>query len=404
MKKTETIRSEFPSLFEKDEKGNQVVYLDGPGGTQVPISVIESVSDYYKTSNANTHGEFPSSKKTDNIMESMREKASVFLGAESKETISIGQNMTTLNYSLARAFSKLFKEGDEVIITELDHEANRGPWKTLENIGVKLIEVKLLNDGTLDYEDFKNKINDKTVLVAMGMASNSLGTINDFVQIKEYLKNYNSLFLLDAVHYAPHFSINVQDLECDFLLCSAYKFYGPHVGLLYSRPGLLEKIQPDRLIVQDQFAPFIIETGTLNHAACNGVTAAIDFIASLGEGKTVKEQLIDAYKNLGQHEFQIASHLYSELSALRKISIVGTNFESTKRSPTVSFVHNEFTANEICKKLAQENICAWDGHFYALKSIQALGLEEKGGVTRLGISVYNTLDEINRTVELISKI
>ena len=404
MKKTETIRSEFPSLFEKDEKGNQVVYLDGPGGTQVPISVIESVSDYYKTSNANTHGEFPSSKKTDNIMESMREKASVFLGAESKETISIGQNMTTLNYSLARAFSKLFKQGDEVIITELDHEANRGPWKTLENIGVKLIEVKLLNDGTLDYEDFKNKINDKTVLVAMGMASNSLGTINDFVQIKEYLKNYNSLFLLDAVHYAPHFSINVQDLECDFLLCSAYKFYGPHVGLLYSRPGLLEKIQPDRLIVQDQFAPFIIETGTLNHAACNGVTAAIDFIASLGEGKTVKEQLIDAYKNLGQHEFQIASHLYSELSALRKISIVGTSFESTKRSPTVSFVHNEFTANEICKKLAQENICAWDGHFYALKSIQALGLEEKGGVTRLGISVYNTLDEINRTVELISKI
>lgn len=404
MKKTETIRSEFPSLFEKDEKGNQVVYLDGPGGTQVPISVIESVSDYYKKSNANTHGEFPSSKKTDNIMESMREKASVFLGAESKETISIGQNMTTLNYSLARAFSKLFKEGDEVIITELDHEANRGPWKTLENIGVKLIEVKLLNDGTLDYDDFKNKINDKTVLVAMGMASNSLGTINDFVQIKEYLKNYNSLFLLDAVHYAPHFSINVQDLECDFLLCSAYKFYGPHVGLLYSRPGLLEKIQPDRLIVQDQFAPFIIETGTLNHAACNGVAAAIDFIASLGEGKTVKEQLIDAYKNLGQHEFQIASHLYSELSALRKISIVGTNFESTKRSPTVSFVHNEFTANEICKKLAQENICAWDGHFYALKSIQALGLEEKGGVTRLGISVYNTLDEINRTVELISKI
>ena len=404
MKKTETIRSEFPSLFEKDEKGNQVVYLDGPGGTQVPISVIESVSDYYKKSNANTHGEFPSSKKTDNIMESMREKASVFLGAESKETISIGQNMTTLNYSLARAFSKLFKEGDEVIITELDHEANRGPWKTLENIGVKLIEVKLLNDGTLDYDDFKNKINDKTVLVAMGMASNSLGTINDFVQIKEYLKNYNSLFLLDAVHYAPHFSINVQDLECDFLLCSAYKFYGPHVGLLYSRPGLLEKIQPDRLIVQDQFAPFIIETGTLNHAACNGVTAAIDFIASLGEGKTEKEQLIDAYKNLGQHEFQIASHLYSELSALRKISIVGTNFESTKRSPTVSFVHNEFTANEICKKLAQENICAWDGHFYALKSIQALGLEEKGGVTRLGISVYNTLDEINRTVELISKI
>ena len=153
----------------------------------------------------------------------------------------------------------------------------------------KNIEVKLLDDGTLDYDDFKLKINEKTVLVAMGMASNSIGTINDFIQIKDYLKNYNCLLLLDAVHYAPHFSINVKDLECDFLLCSAYKFYGPHIGLLYSKPGLLEKIQPERLIVQDQFAPFIIETGTLNHAACNGVTASINFIASLGNGKTDKE-------------------------------------------------------------------------------------------------------------------
>ena len=404
MKKIETIRIEFPSLLVKDERGNQVVYLDGPGGTQVPINVIESISDYYKTCNANSHGEFLTSKKTDEVMESMREKAAVFLGAESKECISIGQNMTTLNYSLARAFSKLFKQGDEVIITELDHEANRGPWKTLENIGVKLIDVKLLNDGTLDYDDFKNKINEKTVLVAMGMASNSIGTINDFIQIKDYLKNYNCLLLLDAVHYAPHFSINVKDLGCDFLLCSAYKFYGPHVGLLYSKPGLLEKIQPERLIVQDQFAPFIIETGTLNHAACNGVTAAINFIASLGNGKTEKEQLIDAYNNLGQHEFQLASHLYSQLNALSKINVIGRDFKSAKRSPTVSFVHDEFTANEICQKLAKENICAWDGHFYALKSIQALGLEEKGGVTRLGISVYNTLEEINRTVEIISKI
>ena len=404
MKKTEEIRSEFPSLLTQDEKGNQVVYLDGPGGTQVPTSVIESISDYYKECNANTHGEFLSSKKTDEIMDNMREKVSVFLGAESKGCISIGQNMTTLSYSLARAFSKIFKQGDEVIITELDHEANRGPWKTLENIGVKLIEVKLLNDGTLDYNDFKNKINDKTVLVAMGMSSNAIGTLNDFMQIRDYLKNHNALFLLDAVHYAPHFSIDIDDLGCDFLLCSAYKFYGPHVGLLYSKPGLLEKIQPERLVVQDQFAPFIIETGTLNHAACNGVAAAIDFIASIGDGKTYKEKLIDAYNSLGKHEFKLASYLYSELKKLNKIDVIGTDFKSVKRTPTVSFVHDEFTANEVCQKLAQENICAWDGHFYALKAIQVLGLEEKGGVVRLRISAYNSLDEINRTVEAISKI
>ena len=404
MKKTEEIRSEFPSLLTQDEKGNQVVYLDGPGGTQVPTSVIESISDYYKEYNANTHGVFLSSKKTDEIMDNMREKASVFLGADSTACISIGQNITTLRYSLPRAVSKIFKQGDEVIITELDHEANRGPWKTLENIGVKLIEVKLLNDGTLDYNDFKNKINDKTVLVAMGMSSNAIGTLNDFRQIRDYLKNHNALFLLDAVHYAPHFSIDIDDLGCDFLLCSAYKFYGPHVGLLYSKPGLLEKIQPERLVVQDQFAPFIIETGTLNHAACNGVAAAIDFIASIGDGKTYKEKLIDAYNNLGKHEFNLASHLYSELNKLDKIDVIGTNFKSVKRTPTVSFVHDAFTANEVCQKLAQENICAWDGHFYALKAIQVLGLEEKGGVVRLGISAYNSLDEINRTVEVISKI
>ena len=404
MKKTEEIRSEFPSLLTQDEKGNQVVYLDGPGGTQVPTSVIESISDYYKECNANTHGEFLSSKKTDEIMDNMREKVSVFLGAESKSCISIGQNMTTLSYSLARAFSKIFKQGDEVIITELDHEANRGPWKTLENIGVKLIEVKLLKDGTLDYNDFKNKINDKTVLVAMGMSSNAIGTLNDFRQIRDYLKNHNALFLLDAVHYAPHFSIDIDDLGCDFLLCSAYKFYGPHVGLLYSKPGLLEKIQPERLVVQDQFAPFIIETGTLNHAACNGVAAAIDFIASIGDGKTYKEKLIDAYNSLGKHEFKLASYLYSELKKLDKIDVIGTDFKSVKRTPTVSFVHDEFTANEVCQKLAQENICAWDGHFYALKAIQVLGLEEKGGVIRLGISAYNSLDEINRTVKAVSKI
>ena len=404
MKKTEEIRSEFPSLLTQDEKGNQVVYLDGPGGTQVPTSVIESISDYYKECNANTHGEFLSSKKTDEIMDNMREKVSVFLGAESKSCISIGQNMTTLSYSLARAFSKIFKQGAEGIITELDHEANRGPWKTLENIGVKLVEVKLLNDGTLDYNDFKNKINDKTVLVAMGMSSNAIGTLNDFRQIRDYLKNHNALFLLDAVHYAPHFSIDIDDLGCDFLLCSAYKFYGPHVGLLYSKPGLLEKIQPERLVVQDQFAPFIIETGTLNHAACNGVAAAIDFIASIGDGKTYKEKLIDAYNSLGKHEFKLASYLYSELKKLNKIDVIGTDFKSVKRTPTVSFVHDEFAANEVCKKLAQENICAWAGRFYALKAIQVLGLEEKGGVVRLGISAYNSLDEINRTVEAISKI
>ena len=401
---SEKIRDNFPSLDRLDKKNNQIIYLDGPGGTQVPIQVIEGVSQYYIRSNANTHGEFSTSKETDFMMDGLRERVADLFGSEGPSTISIGQNMTTLNYSLARALSRKFKEGDEVIITELDHEANRGPWKVLEEVGVKLIEVELLETGVLDYVDFKNKINDKTVMVCMGMSSNALGTLNDFIKVGKYLENKNCLFLLDAVHYAPHFSINVQELGCDFMLCSAYKFYGPHVSFLYSRPGLLESLNTDRLIVQDQAAPYNIETGTLNHAACSGVASAIDFISSIGEGATLREKLESAYQKISSHEFELAKHLYDSLQNLEKITVVGPDFLSKKRTPTVSFVHNSLSAQEVCKKLANKNICAWDGHFYALKAIQKLGLESRGGVTRLGVSLYNTKKEIDKVIEVIKTI
>ena len=398
------VRSNFPSLSLKDENENQIIYLDGPGGTQVPSSVIDAISNYYRQSNSNTHGEFITSKETDSIMDSMRKKVAQLLGAESKECISIGQNMTTLNYSLSRGLSKIFKKGDEVIITELDHEANRGPWKTIESYGIKLVEVALLQDGTLDYNDFKNKINQRTALVAMGMSSNALGTINDFNYIKKITTKYSSLLLLDAVHYAPHFSIDVKSLDCDFLICSAYKFYGPHVGLLYSRPGLLDTLDPDRLIVQEQYAPYKIETGTLNHAACSGVSAAIDFISSIGEGNSYREKLVSAYKKISNHEYELASNLYSSLDALDNVTIIGQDFSNKNRTPTVSFIHKKYSANEICKKLGEVNICAWDGHFYALKAIQKLNLEKIGGVTRLGVSLYNSQQEIDRIVKIISNL
>ena len=397
------IRDFFPSIVRADHNNNQIIYFDGPGGTQVPIQVIEAISQYYIRSNANTHGEFITSQETDKVMDDLRLKMSEFLGSESPDTISIGQNMTSLNYSLARALAKKFNSGDEVIITELDHEANRGPWRVLEEAGIKLIEVSLLQNGALDYEDFRNKINDKTVMVCMGMSSNALGTLNDFVAVKSFLPQ-NCLFLLDAVHYAPHFSINVKELGCDFLLCSAYKFYGPHVGFLYSKPGLLEQLETDRLVVQDQKAPYIIETGTLNHAACAGVSAAIDFIANIGEGNSFRDKLIDAFSKISSHEFALAKHLYESINSLNKVNVVGKDFSDTKRTPTVSFVHSDHTPQEICRALASENICAWDGHFYALKAIQKLGLEEMGGVTRLGISIYNTKEEVERVVSVISKL
>ena len=397
------IREAFPSLSLRDKNNNQIIYLDGPGGTQVPNSVIDGISEYYKKHNANTHGEFGTSIETDKIMSTLRDKVSILLNAEDKNCISIGQNMTTLNFQLARGLSKMFKEGDEVIITALDHEANRGPWKILEEKGIKLIEINLLLNGELDYNDFENKINSKTVMIAMGMSSNALGTINDFEKIRKLTLNKKILLLLDAVHYAPHFTIDVKSLKCDFLLCSAYKFYGPHVGLLYTKPDFLNKIDTDRLIVQEQDAPYKIETGTLNHAACNGVIKAIDFISSFGNGNSLREKIESSYLKISRHENKLASKLYSSLNQLKNIEVIGTDF-SKRRAPTVSFVHKNKSPNEICKILASENICAWDGHFYALKAIQDLDLEKIGGVTRLGVSLYNTEEEIDRTIEIISKI
>ena len=397
------IREAFPSLSLRDKNNNQIIYLDGPGGTQVPNSVIDGISDYYKKHNANTHGEFGTSIETDKIMSTLRDKVSILLNAEDKNCISIGQNMTTLNFQLARGLSKMFKEGDEVIITALDHEANRGPWKIFEEKGIKLIEINLLLNGELDYNDFENKINSKTVMIAMGMSSNALGTINDFEKIRKLTLNKKILLLLDAVHYAPHFTIDVKSLKCDFLLCSAYKFYGPHVGLLYTKPDFLNKIDTDRLIVQEQDAPYKIETGTLNHAACNGVIKAIDFISSFGNGNSLREKIESSYLKISRHENKLASKLYSSLNQLKNIEVIGTDF-SKRRAPTVSFVHKNKSPNEICKILASYNICAWDGHFYALKAIQDLDLEKIGGVTRLGVSLYNTEEEIDRTIEIISKI
>ena len=397
------IREAFPSLSLRDKNNNQIIYLDGPGGTQVPNSVIDGISEYYKKHNANTHGEFGTSIETDKIMSTLRDKVSILLNAEDKNCISIGQNMTTLNFQLARGLSKMFKEGDEVIITALDHEANRGPWKIFEEKGIKLIEINLLLNGELDYNDFENKINSKTVMIAMGMSSNALGTINDFEKIRKITLNKKILLLLDAVHYAPHFTIDVKSLKCDFLLCSAYKFYGPHVGLLYTKPDFLNKIDTDRLIVQEQDAPYKIETGTLNHAACNGVIKAIDFISSFGDGNSLREKIESSYLKISRHENKLASKLYSSLNQLKNIEVIGTDF-SKRRAPTVSFIHKNKSPNEICKILASENICAWDGHFYALKAIQDLDLEKIGGVTRLGVSLYNTEEEIDRTIEIISKI
>lgn len=395
------IRKQFPALKRK-VKGSPLIFMDGPGGTQVPDRVIRGISNYYKRSNANAHGAFTTTKETDQKLDMMRSHLATMLNAESKSCISIGQNMTTLNYALARAFSRMLQPGDEVLITQLDHEANRGPWLTLRAHGIKVREVKLLPGGALDYEDFEQKLNENTRLVAMGMSSNALGTVNDYALVRTLSHRVGAMLLLDAVHYAPHFSIDVQAIGCDFLLCSAYKFYGPHIGVLYSKTGLLDQMPTDRLRTADQHAPFSIETGTLNHAAMAGVIGAIDFMASLGEGDDLRIKLSNAYQKIGEHEFSLASKLYNGLSQLSGLTIIGQDFSSTTRTPTVSFTLGGFNPQQVCEHLAEHNICAWDGHFYALRAIESLGLAERGGVTRLGISVYNAEEEVDKVIEVLS--
>jgi len=394
---SESIRKQFPSLQRK-HNDLPMVFLDGPAGTQVPQSVIEAISHYYSTSNANTHGAFITTRETDDVIQHMRQSMAALLGAENEDTISIGQNMTSLNFALARAMSRILQPGDEVLITQLDHEANRGPWLTLTHFGINVKEVILQSDGVLDYDDFAGKINAKTKLVCMGMSSNCIGTVNNFKLVRKLTNQYNAWLLLDAVHYAPHFSIDVQSLGCDFLLCSAYKFYGPHVGILYSRPGLLDQLPTDRLRTAGQKAPYSIETGTLNHAAIAGVGAAVGFLASLGSGGSLREKLISAYQSISEHEYRLAGKLYQGLKQIPGLMMIGQDFSAPSRTPTVSFTMKGKTPWQICEHLAKKNICAWDGHFYAIRAIEVLGLLEQGGVTRLGISLYNTEEEVNLTV------
>jgi len=397
------VRHQFPSLS-RTHNNQPLIFLDGPAGTQVPELVINAISKYYSTSNSNTHGAFITAQETDQLIDRMRQRMAALIGAEGPETISIGQNTTTLNFALARAFSRLLKPGDEVLITQLDHEANRGPWLALRDFGIIVREVSLQATGVLDYDDFASKINENTRLVCLGMSSNSIGTVNNYKLVRQLSYRYNALLLLDAVHYAPHFYIDAQSIGCDFLLCSAYKFYGPHVGVLYSKPGALDRLPTDRLRTAGQTAPSSIETGTLNHAAMVGVSAAVDFIEGLGQGKSSREKIIDAYKNIGMHEFALARKLYEGLKKIPGVSIVGQDFTNVKRAPTVSFTMEGKTPEQVCEQLAAKNICAWSGHFYAIHAIEVLGLLEKGGVTRLGVSVYNIDSEINLTVETIKKI
>ena len=405
---TECLRAcaEFPSLA-RSLNGQPIAFLDGPGGTQVPESVLIAIRDSYIERNANFDGLFSTSIDVSAAVADARSAVADFLGAKSGTDISFGANMTTLNFALSHALVRGMRPGDEVVITQLDHEANRGPWLNLMNRGIVVREVKLNPDGHLDPDDFAHQVNSRTRVVALGIASNSIGTVTALDQARALCAEVGAYLVVDAVHYAAHFPLDVLALGVDFLLCSAYKFYGPHVGILYARAGLLEQIEPDFLRTQKSVAPYRIETGTLNHAALAGVHAALEYLEKWGTGGSRRTRLISAMQGLHHYETELAKYYYDSVKGIAGVTVWGPEFDASPRAPTVSITLANQTPAQTAKALADKGLQVWHGHFYALKVLEVLevlGLADSGGLLRVGISMYNSRLEIDRLLENIETI
>ncbi|MGE5542984.1 MAG: cysteine desulfurase-like protein, partial [Bacillota bacterium] len=367
----EKCRGQFPSLTQ-EVNGYAAAFFDGPGGTQVPQRVIDAAVRYYTNSNCNTHGAFKTSRETDEILAGARQAMADFLGCSAGE-VAFGNNMTTLNYALSRALGRTMKAGDEVVITDLDHEANRGPWLALEERGVVVRSVKVnLADCTLDYRDFESKVNARTKVVALGYASNAVGTINDVKWAAELAHSVGATCVVDAVHSALHLAADVKDIGCDFLLCSAYKFFGPHVGVMYGKRDLFERLGTYKLKPQDDRPPYKIETGTLNHEGIAGVTEAVNFIASLGgeDGATSgtaasrRNRILAGFQAIESHERPLFRTLMDGLDSIPGTTMFGLP-ANARRTPTVSFRLKGKSPAEIAGYLGDRGIFVWDGDFYA---------------------------------------
>jgi cysteine desulfurase family protein (TIGR01976 family) len=396
-------RKDFPALM-REREGMTLAFLDGPGGSQVPGIVIDTMGDFYATCNVNTHGKFSPSREVDRRMDLAREVMATFLGAETPACISFGQNMTTLNYALSGAIGRTLSKGDEVLITQLDHEANRGPWLRLQERGMIIQEVRLAPSGQLDLDDMAAKITPRTKVFAVGASSNALGTVNDIALARRLTQAVGALLVVDAVHYAPHFPLDVKTLGMDFLLCSGYKFYGPHVGVLYSRPGALDRLPTDRLSVQDPAAPYRIETGTLNHAGIDGLRAAVEYLAGWGSGTTLRERVVDAMSGISAYEHGLAKFYHDAVRELPGVQVWGPDFSTRGRAPTVSITLDKTTAGDAAAALGKQGICVWDGHFYAARAVGILGLSDRGGLLRTGVSMYSAREDLERLLAGIAKL
>ena len=396
------IRAQFPALQRK-HNGNSVAYFDAPGGTQVPRVVAEAMTEYLFDHNANTHWLYPTSEETDAIIERSREAVADLLNASPAEII-FGANMTTLTFHLARALGRTWRAGDEVIVTELDHHGNVAPWRALEvDRGIVVRTARMIPEtAQLDYDHLASLVSSGTKLIAAGAASNAVGTINDLARVGAIARDWGALFFVDAVHLAPHELIDVRTMACDFLACSAYKFYGPHAGILFARRELLDALPFPKLVPAPDWSPERAETGTQNHEAIAGITATIEFLASLGgEGGLRRERLARAYAALHDRAEPQLQMLWDGLTSLPKVRVYGPPPDQP-RTPTVAFTIDGVHPDDIARALAGKGLFASNGDFYALTCIERLGCTD--GVVRIGCAAYTTDDDVRRLVDEVAAI
>jgi cysteine desulfurase family protein (TIGR01976 family) len=398
------VRAQFPSL-QLQVNGQPAAFLDGPAGTQVPKQVIDAVQGYFTGANANTGGAFETSRATDRMLTAARAAMADFFNCSAEEVV-FGQNMTTITFALSRAIGRELKPGDEIVVTTLDHDANVAPWRALEEKGVVVRQVDIHEpDCTLNFDDLKQKLNSKTKLVAVGYASNAVGTINPIAEITQLAHQAGALMFVDAVHYAPHGSIDVRALDCDFLVCSPYKFFGPHTGTFYGKKEHLLRFTPYKVRPASDSLPDRWETGTQVHELIAGIAAAVNYIADLGRHcepsvSDRRSALLAAYRATRAHEMALFQKLASGLLSIPGLQFFGIRDENRfdQRCSTVSVKLANHSANEAAKFLGDRGIFTWDGNYYALNLMERLDVERSGGLLRIGLVHYNTAAEVDRLI------
>lgn len=404
------IRHQFPALAQ-EINDQPMIFFDGPGGTQVPRSVMDAMSDYLTRSNANVHGAFATSGRTDALITSARAAIADFLGCDSDEVV-FGANMTTLTFALSRALGRELQPGDEIVVTRLDHDANVAPWYALEERGavIRVVDINV-EDCTLDMVDLERQITNWTRLVAVGYASNAVGTINNVAAVVRLAHAVGALVFVDAVHYAPHDPIDVRALDCDFLACSAYKFFGPHVGVLYGKHEHLTRLRPYKVQPASEQVPSRWETGTQNHEGLAGLVAMIDYLTELGRrvSPSVERRrvaLVAAMEAIQQYERELCEQLVTGLLQIPGLILYGITDPArfAWRTPTVAVRLTGHTPYTVAKALGDRGIFTWNGNFYALKLTERLNVESSGGFLRIGLLHYNTVEEVHRLLKALNEI